>query len=214
MTTTYNGIRQLAASSRQRYFRLKRVTDVALSVALLPFACIVGLVCGIAILIDSWGPIFFVQERTGRDGVRFRMFKFRTMVPNAEELKASLRHRSEVPAPDFKITDDPRVTRIGRILRKTGLDELPQLINVLRGDMSLVGPRPTSFDSSTYEPWHLQRLQTPPGITGLWQVEARNEVSFDERVEYDLRYIASMSFAGDAKILLRTIGAVLRGEGC
>ena len=125
-----------------RYLVGKRAFDLAICLLLLPLALVLSLASAIAILMDSRGPIFIAQERTGRDGNRFRMYKFRTMVPNAEELKPFLAHLSIVPAPDFKIIDDPRITRVGRILRKTSLDEIPQLINVLRGEMSLVGPRP------------------------------------------------------------------------
>lgn len=198
---------------RASYVRVKRVFDVVACVLLLPILLIPALICALAILVDTWGPVFFVQRRTGINGTRFRMVKFRTMVANAEELKSSLRHLNKLPAPDFKVADDPRVTKVGKILRKTGLDELPQIMNVLRGDMSLVGPRPTSFDASTYEPWQLGRLAARPGITGLWQVEARNSVAFDERVKYDLDYIDSMSLGTDVKILFRTIGTALRGEG-
>ena len=129
--------------------------------------------CALAVRLDSPGPGAVRQLRTGRDGRRFRMYKFRTMVENAEELKASLAHLNVLPAPDFKIPNDPRITRVGKLLRATSLDELPQLLNVLRGDMSLVGPRPTSFAPSTYELWHTHRLDVPPGLTGLWQVEGR-----------------------------------------
>ncbi len=213
MTTVTEPEAWRAVRSQLSYVRVKRVLDVTLCVLLMPIVLVIGILCGIAILIDSRGPVFFVQERTGMHGTRFRMFKFRTMIANAEELKAGLLHRSDVPAPDFKLKNDPRVTKVGKLLRKTGLDELPQIVNVLRGDMSLVGPRPTSFDSSTYEPWQLARLASPPGITGLWQVEARNEVAFDERVAYDLEYISTMSLTRDIKILVLTIGTALRGEG-
>lgn len=212
MTTIQHDLR-FQLTPQVRYTRTKRIFDLLVCVLLLPFVVIVGSICAIAILVNSWGPIFFVQQRTGQHGARFKMYKFRTMVVNAEELKASLAHLNELPAPDFKLTRDPRVTTVGRLLRKTGLDELPQIINVFTGDMSWVGPRPTSFDSSTYEPWQLGRLAARPGITGLWQVEARNSVAFDERVRYDLDYIDTMSFGTDLKILFRTIGTALRREG-
>jgi lipopolysaccharide/colanic/teichoic acid biosynthesis glycosyltransferase len=141
------------------------------------------------------------------------MYKFRTMVRNAEELKASLTHLNVLPPPDFKIIDDPRITRVGKFLRKTSLDELPQLVNLIRGDMSLVGPRPTSFSAATYQLWHTQRLEVTPGITGLWQVKGRNETTFDERLRLDAEYVRSMSFPLDLKILLWTVQSVLQGKG-
>lgn len=201
-------------TSAPSYLRVKRIVDVVVCLLILLPVLIVATLCTLAILFDSWGPVFFIQERTGRNGRRFAMFKFRTMVPDAEVLKPSLRAHSIVPAPDFKVMNDPRVTRVGRWLRKTGLDELPQLLNVLRGEMSLVGPRPTSFETSSYQPWHLHRLDVPPGITGLWQVEGRNSVDFDDRVRCDLEYIRRMSLAEDVKIMFRTIGALFRREGC
>jgi lipopolysaccharide/colanic/teichoic acid biosynthesis glycosyltransferase len=196
-----------------RYLVGKRAFDLAICLLLLPVALVLSLACAIAILMDSPGPIFIAQDRTGRDGNRFRMYKFRTMVPNAEELKPSLAHLSIVPPPDFKIIDDPRITRVGRVLRKTSLDEIPQLINVVRGEMSLVGPRPTSFAPSTYSLWHTYRLEVMPGMTGLWQIRGRNGMTLDERLRLDIAYIEHWSLALDLKILLRTIPAVFRGSG-
>jgi lipopolysaccharide/colanic/teichoic acid biosynthesis glycosyltransferase len=141
------------------------------------------------------------------------MVKFRTMVPNAEALKPALAHLNERPWPDFKITNDPRITRVGRILRQTSLDELPQIINVVKGEMSLVGPRPTSFEPSTYSFWHTYRLEVTPGITGLWQVEGRNVTNFDERLRLDIEYIRRRSLVLDLKILLQTVPTVLRRSG-
>jgi lipopolysaccharide/colanic/teichoic acid biosynthesis glycosyltransferase len=182
-------------------------------VALLPVVVPVLLLCALAVRLDSPGPIVFTQLRTGRHGVRFRMLKFRTMVRNAEELKASLAHLNILPPPDFKIIDDPRITRVGRFLRKTSLDELPQIINVIRGDMSLVGPRPTSFAASTYELWQTERLEVTPGITGLWQVEGRNSMTFDERLRLDIDYVRNMSLRLDLKILSLTVASVVGGAG-
>jgi lipopolysaccharide/colanic/teichoic acid biosynthesis glycosyltransferase len=173
---------------------------------------LLGLIA-LAIRLDSPGPIVFRQQRTGRHGVRFGMYKFRTMVRNAEELKASLAHLNILPPPDFKIPDDPRITRVGKILRKTSLDELPQILNVVRGEMSLVGPRPTSFAPSTYSRWHTARLEVTPGITGLWQVFGRNEMSFDERLRLDIEYIRTRSLWLDLKILFWTIGSVITRPG-
>jgi lipopolysaccharide/colanic/teichoic acid biosynthesis glycosyltransferase len=164
-------------------------------------------------VIDSPGPILFAQERTGRDGRRFRMLKLRTMVPDAEERKAELWHLNVLPPPDFKIPNDPRITRVGRFLRATSLDELPQLLNVLRGDMSLVGPRPTSFAPDTYELWHTHRLDVAPGITGLWQIEGRGVTTFDERLRLDVQYIRRRSLLYDLQLLARTLPVVLRRSG-
>src|SRR3954469_16097601 len=163
------------------YAATKRALDLGLCLLALPVVLPVGLLCALAIRLESPGPVLFAQQRTGQHGVRFPMFKFRTMVQNAEELKASLQHLNILPPPDFKIPNDPRITRVGRFLRKTSLDELPQVWNVVRGEMSVVGPRPTSFAPSTYSVWHTTRLEVRPGITGRWQVTGRNEATFDER---------------------------------
>jgi lipopolysaccharide/colanic/teichoic acid biosynthesis glycosyltransferase len=141
------------------------------------------------------------------------MYKLRTMVKNAEELKEKYMHLNLLTYPDFKIANDPRITRVGRFLRKTSLDELPQIFNVLRGDMTLVGPRPTSFKASTYSLWHTTRLELKPGLTGLWQVGGRNELDFDERVRLDIAYLRNQSLWLDLQIMFRTIGAVFSGRG-
>jgi len=155
----------------------------------------------------------FAQMRTGQHGVRFPMFKFRTMVQNAEELKASLQHLNILPAPDFKIPNDPRITRVGAFLRKTSLDEMPQILNVLRGEMTIVGPRPTSFAGSTYVLWHTERLEVLPGITGLWQIKGRGTMTFDERLRLDIEYIERRSILLDLRLILLTVFAVFRGSG-
>jgi lipopolysaccharide/colanic/teichoic acid biosynthesis glycosyltransferase len=196
-----------------QYLIAKRLFDVGVCILLLPVLVPLVLLCALAIKLDSRGPILISQARTGRDGTLFRMLKFRTMVANADELKAELAHLNILPPPDFKIPNDPRITRVGKILRQTSLDELPQLFNVVRGDMSLVGPRPTSFAASTYALWHTQRLEVPPGITGLWQVKGRNTTTFDERLRLDIEYIEHRSFGLDLKILLLTVPTVLRRTG-
>jgi len=201
------------ADVSRRYLIVKRLFDLAVCVLLLPVVLPLFLLSALAIRLDSPGPVFIKQERTGRDGTPFRMLKFRTMVRNAAELKAQLAHLNVLPPPDFKIPHDPRITRVGKFLRQTSLDELPQLLNVLRGDMSLVGPRPTSFAPTTYELWHTHRLEVTPGITGLWQVKGRNTTTFDERLRLDIEYIEHRSFALDLKILLQTVPSVLRRTG-
>ncbi len=198
---------------RKRYLVTKRVVDIAAVLAVAPLLVPAAAFIALAIRIDSPGPVVFSQMRTGQHGRRFRMYKFRTMVANAEELKAELAHLNELQWPDFKITDDPRVTRVGKFLRVTSLDELPQLVNVLRGDMSLVGPRPTSFSADTYDLWHTVRLEVRPGLTGLWQVRARHTSEFDDRLRLDVEYVRNMSVATDLSILLQTVGSVLHRSG-
>jgi lipopolysaccharide/colanic/teichoic acid biosynthesis glycosyltransferase len=141
------------------------------------------------------------------------MYKFRTMVANAEALKKELAHLNELQWPDFKITNDPRITRVGGFLRKASLDELPQLLNVLRGDMSLVGPRPTSFSAQTYKLWHTERLDVQPGLTGLWQIVGRGTSEFNDRLRLDIAYIERRCLWLDVQILVRTVTVVLEQRG-
>jgi lipopolysaccharide/colanic/teichoic acid biosynthesis glycosyltransferase len=196
------------------YERTKRALDLVVALAVLPFVLVVLAICAVAIEIDSPGaPALFRQPRTGKGGRRFLMFKLRTMVPNADALKAKYMHLNEHKYPDFKITNDPRVTRVGRILRKTSLDELPQVFNVILGDMTLVGPRPTSFGAETYRLWHTARLEVKPGLTGLWQVSGRADLDFDDRLRLDIAYIRSRSLSLDLRILLSTVMAVVSTRG-
>lgn len=195
------------------YAIAKRALDVLLCLAALPLVLPVVLLCALLIRLESPGPVIFAQMRTGQHGVRFPMFKFRTMVQNAEELKASLQHLNILPAPDFKIPNDPRITRVGAFLRKTSLDELPQILNVLRGEMTIVGPRPTSFAASTYALWHSERLEVVPGITGLWQIKGRGTMTFDERLRLDIEYIERRSIRLDLRLIVLTVFAVFRGSG-
>ncbi len=192
----------------------KVLMDFMLILLAAPLLLPLFLMCAFLIKLESPdGPIFFIQKRTGKGGRPFRMYKFRTMVPNAEEMKKELAHLNELQWPDFKITNDPRVTRMGRFLRKTSLDELPQLWNVLIGDMSLVGPRPTSFAADTYALWQTERLDVLPGITGLWQLLGRGSQEFDERLRLDIAYIENRCLWLDIQILLRTVPAVLEKRG-
>jgi lipopolysaccharide/colanic/teichoic acid biosynthesis glycosyltransferase len=200
-------------STHAFYEGVKRAIDLAICLAVLPAVLAVLGVCILAIKIESPGPALFVQQRTGRGGRRFSMFKLRTMVPNAAELKAKYMHLNELTWPDFKITNDPRVTRCGRILRKTSLDELPQIFNIISGDMTLVGPRPTSFGAETYRLWHTARLEVKPGLTGLWQVSGRASLDFDDRLRLDIAYIRNRSLLFDLSILARTFTAVLTARG-
>jgi lipopolysaccharide/colanic/teichoic acid biosynthesis glycosyltransferase len=198
---------------RRAYPVIKRALDLTLCLATLPLALLVMGAIALAIWLESPGPAMFVQVRTGKGGRRFRMYKFRTMVRNAEQLKSKYAHLNELTWPDFKISDDPRQTRVGRWLRKTSLDELPQIFNVIKGEMSLVGPRPTSFAASTYDLDQTERLEVLPGVTGLWQIKGRADVDFDERVELDIRYIEQQSLWLDLQILWATAGAVLSHRG-
>src|SRR6185369_6988398 len=168
----------------------------------------------IAVKLTSTGAVLFKQERVGLHGRRFKMLKFRSMVSNAEELKARLLAANEQSGPVFKMRRDPRVTAVGRFIRKYSIDELPQLINVLRGDMSIVGPRPPlPSEVARYEAWQRRRLSVRPGLTCVWQVSGRNEVSFRDWMLLDMRYIDHWSLANDFNLILRTFPVVLTGRG-
>ncbi|HZA87078.1 MAG TPA: sugar transferase, partial [Acidimicrobiales bacterium] len=174
----------------------------------------VFLAVALAIKLDSRGPVFFKQTRVGRDGRRFAMVKFRTMVVGAERLVADLEHRNEADGVLFKLRTDPRVTRVGRSLRRYSVDELPQLWNVLRGEMSMVGPRPPlQAEVDMYEHHVNRRLLVKPGITGLWQVSGRSDLSWEEAVRLDLYYVDHWSPTMDVTIVLKTFSAVIRGSG-
>jgi exopolysaccharide biosynthesis polyprenyl glycosylphosphotransferase len=193
---------------------IKMVSDflIALLVLILSFPLFV--IIAILIKLDSKGPIFFSQRRCGLNGREFSLIKFRSMVEGAEKMQESLKDFNEMSGPVFKMTADPRVTRIGYWLRKTSLDELPQIINVLKGDLSLVGPRPPlPQEVATYERWQRRRLSVKPGITCTWQISGRNDINFEEWIQLDLYYIDHWSLLMDWKILIRTIPAVLSGRG-
>ena len=193
---------------------LKRLLDVAGAGVALIFLVPVLAVLAMLVRLDSPGPVLYAALRAGRKGRAFRCYKFRTMVRDADGLKEKLRERNRRQGPFFKITDDPRITRVGRWLRRYSLDELPQLWNVLKGEMSLVGPRPHPLDDfSEYTIEHLPRLDVTPGITGLWQVTARENPSFQAGLHLDIEYIHRWSLGMDLRILLKTAGAVLRGSG-
>lgn len=196
------------------YFFVKRLIDLTLVLLSAPLWLPLLVVLGAIIRLTSPGaPVLFTQQRTGKGGKRFSMYKFRSMVPNAEALKEKYAHLNELQWPDFKITDDPRITKIGKILRKTSLDELPQLLNVIKGEMSLVGPRPTSFGAETYKLWHTERLDVMPGLTGLWQIVGRAQLEFDDRLRLDIAYIERASIWFDIVILFRTVAAVFKQRG-
>jgi exopolysaccharide biosynthesis polyprenyl glycosylphosphotransferase len=195
-------------------YLLKRTLDASLSMLALAVISPIMLAIAIAIRTDSAGPIFYRAQRIGRKGRTFVCYKFRTMVEDADDLKADLAHMNERDGVLFKIEKDPRVTRVGKLLRKYSLDELPQFYNVLSGDMSLVGPRPPmASEVEQYDLAHLRRLDVLPGITGLWQVEARQDPSFDSYISLDTAYIENWSLWLDMKILVRTVSVVLSGTG-
>lgn len=192
----------------------KRCLDISVSLAALVLLSPLILLVAAAVRLDSKGPILYGAERIGRKGRTFRCWKFRTMVVDAEALKAKYKDRNERDSVLFKIAEDPRVTRVGRILRKYSLDEIPQFFNVLAGHMSVVGPRPPlAGEVRLYELSHLRRLEVLPGITGLWQVQARQDPSFDQYISLDTAYIDNWSLWLDFKIMTRTLGVVLAGSG-
>ncbi len=195
-------------------FILKRALDITVSlIAMVLLAPFMAIIC-LAIRLDSEGPVFYKAQRIGRKGRTFRCFKFRTMCVDADRQKEKLKHMNERDGILFKITNDPRITRVGRFLRKYSFDELPQFYNVLRGDMSLVGPRPpVASEVEKYDLSHLRRLDVLPGMTGLWQVEARQDPSFDSYISLDTAYVENWSLWLDMKILARTVGVVLSGTG-
>ena len=195
-------------------FLLKRLLDTTVSAVAMLLGWPFMLIVAAAIKLDSDGPVLYRAQRIGRKGRTFPCYKFRTMCANADRLKEELLHRNERDGILFKITDDPRITRVGRILRKYSLDELPQFYNVLRGDMSLVGPRPPmASEVEQYDLAHLRRLDVLPGMTGLWQVEARQDPSFDSYISLDTAYVENWSLWLDMKILARTFGVVVSGTG-
>ncbi len=192
----------------------KRALDLAGSAVALVLCAPVVLVLAILIRLETRGPVFYRSTRIGRGGRPFTFYKLRSMVQDADRHQHTIAHMNEADGPVFKIARDPRITRVGRFLRSTSLDEVPQFFNVLIGDMTLVGPRPPiPREVAQYEPWQLRRLDVRPGITCLWQISGRSRIGFQEWMRLDLEYIRHQSLALDAKILLRTIPAVLSREG-
>ncbi|MGG4405959.1 sugar transferase [Geobacillus stearothermophilus] len=203
---------RVIVNDKKGYLIAKRIMDIC--GALIGLICLSWLFLIVAVLIkleDPKGPVFFKQVRVGKDGKEFYMYKFRSMVTNAEELLESLLPLNETTGAMFKMKNDPRVTKIGKFIRKTSIDELPQLWNVLKGDMSLVGPRPPlPREVAQYTEYDKQRLLVTPGCTGLWQVSGRNDLGFNEMVELDLKYIRERSILYDLKIILKTIKIMIK----
>jgi exopolysaccharide biosynthesis polyprenyl glycosylphosphotransferase len=208
-------VHYLNAEHKPYQMALKRAFDVVVSgLVLLALAPVLLLVALAVLVFCAPGPCLFKQQRVGRHGRPFNMLKFRTMVVDAEAQKASLESRNEQSGPVFKIKDDPRITRLGRVLRRYSIDELPQFINVLRGDMSIVGPRPpVPSEVARYEAWQRRRLSVLPGITCVWQVSGRNNISFEEWMYLDMRYIDHWSLTEDFKLILKTVPVVVTGRG-
>lgn len=203
-------------SGRLNGWRLvvKRCVDFTTALLFMPFMLVIYAIVGLMIKLDSRGPVLFAQTRIGKDGVPFTLFKFRSMSADADRIRDDLESLNESSGPTFKIKFDPRITRVGAFLRRTSIDELPQLINVLKGDMSLVGPRPPlPREVEKYTEHQRGRLAVVPGLTCLWQIMGRSSLSFDQWVELDLEYINNQSLLLDIKIILLTIPAVLKGSG-
>lgn len=196
------------------YKVIKRAMDILLASAVVIFAIPLLIITAVLIKLDSRGPILFKQTRVGLNGRSFTMYKFRTMINGAHHKKHSLLASNEADGPLFKIKDDPRITRLGHYLRKFSIDELPQLFNVLHGDMSVVGPRPALPEEvDKYQAWQLGRLKVIPGITGLWQVSGRSDLPFEEMVKLDIFYARNYSFMLDMKIIAKTGFVVFSGKG-
>ena len=192
---------------------VRRAIDIIVVLLAAPILLVALAVMGTLIKLDTAGPVFFRDRRSGRGGRPITILKLRTMVKDAEELKASLRHLSILPWPDFKVPNDPRITRVGRVLRRSSLDELPQLWNVLRGDLTLIGPRPSRIQIEQYELWQTERLEARPGIFGRWQFEGRARVGFEERCRMDIRQVRDRSILHELQFAYRTVLSVARGRG-
>ena len=205
-------VRQVALSRTSLF--VKRLIDLALvAVAAIPVSLITLLIV-VAIKLESPGPAFYMQERVGQYGRRFRMAKFRSMVVDADDRKAALEQMNEASGPIFKIKNDPRITQVGRVIRRLSLDELPQLFNILKGEMSFVGPRPPlPSEVAEYKPWHMRRLEVKGGLTGLWQISGRSDLTFDEGCLLDIYYLENWSVMLDIRLILQTIPYLFSGRG-
>lgn len=196
------------------YLFLKRLFDIVLSVIAIIFLAPLFLVVAVAIKLDSKGGVLYTQPRVTKNGKVFKMYKFRSMCANADEYLKDLQHLNEKDGPVFKIVNDPRVTRVGRFIRKTSIDELPQLFNILKGEMTIVGPRPPLVtEVEQYTPQQKQRLTVKTGLTCYWQISGRSELTFDEWVNLDIKYIQEQNLRTDLNIIVKTIPVVLTGRG-
>lgn len=202
--------RKVKYKEKTAYDIIKRVFDIVASLFALILLSPLLLVISIIVFVSDWGNPLFVQDRVGKNGKKFRMYKFRSMYKNAEQVKDELMSQNEVDGPLFKITNDPRVTKIGSFIRKTSIDELPQIINILKGEMSVIGPRP--FIPSEQAQLPDERLLVKPGLSCYWQIGGKNSLSVEEQMELDFKYIEDRSFLTDLKIVFRTIGAVFKSD--
>ena len=194
------------------YEVIKRTIDIVASFTGLILLSPLILIVSMLIKLESKGEVIFKQKRVGLNGKEFYMYKFRSMVINAEELKEQLESQNEMSGPMFKIKDDPRITKVGKFIRKTSIDELPQLINVIKGDMSLVGPRPSlPKEVEKFEQWMMERLEVKPGLTCIWQISGRNNIDFEDWMKLDIKYVRERSFKLDMKLILKTV-LVLLGD--
>lgn len=199
--------------SRLIYNLSKRLIDITGSFIGLILLSPILIVVGVLIKLESKGPIVFTQKRIGKNGKEFDMYKLRSMVVNAEEIKEKLKEQNEMSGPMFKIKDDPRITKVGKFIRKTSIDELPQLVNVLKGDMSLVGPRPSlPNEVKEFEAWMLKRLEVKPGLTCYWQVMGRNNIDFENWMKLDVKYVNERSFWVDIKLIFKTFFVLFGDE--
>ncbi|MFR9239394.1 MAG: sugar transferase [Clostridium baratii] len=195
------------------YYFFKRAIDISGAFLGLLLLSPIILLVSILIKLDSKGPILFSQNRVGKDKKIFKMYKFRSMVLNAEELKSKLKEQNEMSGPMFKMKEDPRVTKIGKFIRKTSIDELPQLINVIKGEMSLVGPRPSlPKEVKQFEPWMMERFQVKPGLTCYWQVSGRNNIDFEDWMKLDIKYVRERNTLTDIKLIFKTVFVLFGDE--
>lgn len=212
MEGTHLGVENESTRGFSFYEVIKRVIDVVCSFVGVLVLSPLFIIIAIIIKFTSKGPVFFSQKRVGRDGKEFDMYKFRSMVVNAEELKEKLVAQNEMSGPMFKMKDDPRVTKVGKFIRKTSIDELPQLWNVLKGDMSLVGPRPSlPKEVAQFEDWMYRRLEVKPGLTCYWQVSGRNNIDFEDWMKLDIKYVDERNLWIDIRLIFKTVG-VLFGD--
>lgn len=207
-------VTNIQAEDKKAFYEfVKRIIDILLSVLAIIVLSPIFLIVAIAIKLDSSGPVVYSQTRVGKNEKHFKMFKFRSMVINAEDMLKDLKPMNEMDGPMFKIKEDPRITKIGRFIRKTSIDELPQLINILRGEMSIVGPRPSlPSEVEEFEPWMMERFVVKPGLTCFWQVSGRNNIPFRKWMELDIKYVKERNLWLDMKLVLKTVKVVFNGD--
>lgn len=204
---------EIIIEKSQIYYVVKRLIDIISSILGLILLSPVLLIVGILIKFESKGPIIFRQKRVGKDGRLFKLYKLRSMVVDAEEIKKSLLRQNEMSGPMFKMKNDPRVTKVGSFIRKTSIDELPQLLNVLKGEMSLVGPRPSlPKEVAKFEPWMNERLQVKPGLTCYWQTSGRSNIDFEDWMKLDIKYVRDRNFLLDIKLIIKTVFVLFGDE--